>query len=272
MITFGGKPHVIKSTMTGIRRILAGNNSALEVFDDIEHDVEIQTMLERGNDIIVNRLHYNDHGRVHSLISALASLGILSLLKEGKVRPHLMSEKQGTWQDAQTVVMAAAYLHDVGNVVSRDLHYYHSAYLMNRPMKRILEKYYEGRRLHVLHALVLEGIFTHDENVGSYSVEAGAVAVGDGVDMAEGRARTPYQMGKSDIHAVSALAIDRVSLTRGPERPVRIIVEMNNPAGVFQIEKVMGPKIRTSGIAAHVEVLGRIKGKKAQTFRFQSAS
>lgn len=257
--------------MAGIKRILRGSPIALEVLDDIEKDVEIQTLLERGNDIIVNRLHYNDHGRTHSLISALASLGILSLLKEGGVRPHLVTERHGAWEDAQMVVMASAYLHDVGNVVSRDMHYYHSSYLMNRPMKRILERYYQGKKLHVLHSCVLECIFTHDENVGSYSVEAGAVAVGDGVDMAEGRARTPYQMGKSDIHAVSALAIDRVSLTSGPDRPVRIIVEMNNPAGVFQIEEVMGPKIRTSGIAAHVEVLGRIKGRKAQTFRFSNA-
>jgi len=35
---------------------------------------------------------------------------------------------------------------------------------------------------------------------------------------------------------------------------------MNNPAGVFQIEEVLERKIRTSGIAEHVEVVALQKG------------
>ena len=40
---------------------------------------------------------------------------------------------------------------------------------------------------------------------------------------------------------------------------------MDNPAGVFQIEQVMGRKIRTSGIGDLVEVVALEKGKEIKT-------
>jgi len=68
-----------------------------------------------------------------------------------------------------------------------------------------------------------------------------------------------------DIHSLSALAIRRVEIVEGENRPVRILVNMDNPAGVFQIEKVLGRKISSSGIGDWVEVIALEKGREIKT-------
>lgn len=78
--------------------------------------------------------------------------------------------------------------------------------------------------------------------------------IADGLDMSEGRARLPYKMGKIDIHAVSALSIKEVYIEKG-ERPIRIVVRASEMAGLFQVENVLLPKIRTSSIENVIEVV-----------------
>lgn len=246
-----------------MRRTLRGNRDALSILHDLERDEEVQTLISRGNDIVVNRLNYNDHGRVHSLISALNSLKVLAYLHDAGVEANIISEAGLDHADAQAVVLVSAYLHDVGDAISRDMHYFHGVTLASEPVRRILAGYRSGPKAHLMRAAILECIHTHDEHVPCTSIEAGCVTVGDGADMSYGRARIPYTRGKSDIHALSALAIERVRISRGKRRPVRISVEMTNPAGVFQIEKVLGGKIRSSGpIREHITVVGLIKGKE----------
>jgi metal-dependent HD superfamily phosphatase/phosphodiesterase len=101
-------------------------------------------------------------------------------------------------------------------------------------------------------------------------MEAGITKVADGVDMAEGRARMPYRQGKYDIHALSALAIRRVEVTRGEPKktPIRIIVDMDNEAGIFQVEEVLGKKIKTSSIAHLVEVEALRRGEPFRVLKF----
>ena len=103
------------------------------------------------------------------------------------------------------------------------------------------------------------------ESVMSLSVEAGSAKVADGTDMAEGRARIPYRTGKLDIHSISATAIKRVDIERGDEKPVVIRVHMDNPAGVFQIEEVIGKKVKTSGIEHLVELVALQDGREIKT-------
>ncbi|RLE58929.1 MAG: phosphohydrolase, partial [Thermoprotei archaeon] len=69
-----------------------------------------------------------------------------------------------------------------------------------------------------------------------------------------GRARIPYEMGKIDIHALSALSIKCVELSKGNNKPVKIIIKMDDLAGYFQVEKVLMPKIESSGLKNFIEV------------------
>ena len=238
----------------------------------LEKSVEVQSYLTMANVMAVQRLLYNDHGPVHSRIVAGAALEILDILLDNDFIPSIVRDGVGGVEDARLVVMVGAYLHDIGNAVHRSYHHLTGTVLASRFLPNLLEQVYRDKsKVYRLTPEILHCILSHDEKVRALSLEAGIVKVADGVDMAEGRARMPYRQGKYDIHALSALAIRRVEIeeSRSRERPVKIVVDMDNEAGVFQIEEVLGRKIVTSSIANLVEIEVLKKGEPLKVMRFQ---
>jgi len=235
-------------------------------FNLLEKDAEVQSLLQMANVMAVNRLKYNDHGPVHSKITCGSALEIFSILSQ-RVPPTTVEEGLCNLDDAKLIVLCGAYLHDIGNAVHRNLHHVHGCIIAAPILDRLLSKIYPKNRDLTLRlkSEILHCIFSHDENVRCLSVEAGSVKVADGTDMAEGRARIPYKMGGVDIHSLSALAIRKVEIVEGENRPIKILVNMDNPAGVFQIEEVLGRKIASSGIEKWVEVVAIEKGKEIKT-------
>ncbi len=237
-----------------------------KAFNLLEKDAEVQSFLQMANVMAVNRLKYNDHGPVHSKITCGSALEIFSILSQ-RVPPTTVEEGLCSLDDAKLIVLCGAYLHDIGNAVHRDLHHVHGCIIAAPILDRLLSKIYPKNRDLTLRlkSEILHCIFSHDENVRCLSIEAGSVKVADGTDMAEGRARIPYKMGGVDIHSLSALAIRKVEIVEGENRPIKILVNMDNPAGVFQIEEVLGRKIASSGIEKWVEVVAIEKGKEIKT-------
>jgi metal-dependent HD superfamily phosphatase/phosphodiesterase len=129
---------------------------------------------------------------------------------------------------------------------------------------RLLGKVYgEGSEQAVkIRQEILQSIFAHEDEIKCLSIEAGISKIADGCDMAEGRARIPYKLGKVDIHSLSALSITKVEVERGQDKPLRITVHMNNSSGVFQIEEVLMRKIETSGLMKETEVIAIERGKE----------
>ena len=84
------------------------------------------------------------------------------------------------------------------------------------------------------------------------------VRVADALDMAQGRSRLPVESGQMGIHALSAAAIDSISIESGEERPVRVEITMNNSAGIFQVDELLATKLRGSGVEEQIEVVARI--------------
>jgi Uncharacterized conserved protein len=76
--------------------------------------------------------------------------------------------------------------------------------------------------------------------------------------MEKGRARIPFKLGKIDIHSVSALAIEKVEILEGSKKPIKIVIVMTNPAGIFQVDELLKSKIKTSGIDDMVEIEARL--------------
>ena len=94
--------------------------------------------------------------------------------------------------------------------------------------------------------------------------EAGIVGIADALDMEAGRARIPFNSGKIDIHAVSALSIEKVEVEpneKGP-KPLIIKIRMSNSAGVFQIDELLKPRIKKSGLEQYFHVTAEITGEK----------
>jgi len=88
------------------------------------------------------------------------------------------------------------------------------------------------------------------------------VRVADALDMEKGRARIPFQAGKVDIHSVSALSIEKVSIQEGDEKPVTVSITMSNPAGIFQIDNLLKPRIENSGLGNYIHVVAEITGEE----------
>ena len=220
----------------------------------LENSQRIQILLKMSNIMAVTRLKYNDHGPIHSKITAGSALEILNIITKVK-EPNAVKDHGFTMEDAKVITLMGAYLHDVGNAVHRVKHPLHGTYLINQPLEKILDKIYRNKEKIIrMKCEIMHCIYSSDDEIQCLSLEAGVVKVADGTDMAEGRARIPYDLGKKDIHSVSALAIRRVDIEEGEQRPLKITITMDNPAGIFQVQNVLQKKIHTSGLEEDIEI------------------
>jgi len=237
-----------------------------DAFNLLQEDIEIQSYLRMSNVMAVKRLGYNDHGPVHAKIVAGSALELFKRITVS-VEPTTISNGVCGFDEASLVVLLGAYLHDLGNAVHRMSHEQNGLLLANAPLERILNRLYpdDPGLVYRLKCEVLHAIYSSANDVPCLSVEAGVVTIADGTDMAEGRSRVPYLSGKNDIHSLSAQAIKRVEIDAGDIKAVSINVEMENPAGVFQIEEVLGKKMESSGLADVLQVVASMNCKRFKT-------
>lgn len=244
---------MVEISQTLIKRNL-NNEKILKAWNMLERSIEIQTLLKMSNIMAVKRMKYNDHGPVHSRITSGAALEILKIISKHKT-PNVILDHGMNMEDAQLTILLGAYLHDIGNCIHRIQHPQNGCYIIEKPLNKILRNIYNKLEDRVkIKCEVLHCIYSSDDEIPCLSLEAGIVKVADGLDMAEGRARIPYDLGKKDIHSISALAIKRVEIEEGNIKPLKIKVIMENPAGIFQIQNVLMKKISTSGLRDLIEI------------------
>ena len=207
------------------------------------------------------RLGMSDHSRVHIQIVANIALRILRLAVRGGITPAVVSEHGLSDRDAEVVVTAGALLHDTGMGIHRVDHEAYSLFIADRKLRELLAPIYEEPELTVVAVEALHCIIGHRRRGEPYTLEAGVVRVADALDMAEGRSRLPVERGEMGIHAISAAAIDQVTIEKGTERPIRVEIKMNNSAGIFQVDDLLATKIRGTPLEGHVEVLAAVEGE-----------
>lgn len=239
-----------------------------EAYEALSSDPEVQELWVMSNVMAVKRLKYNDHGPVHAQIAAGASLVLYDLLVNSGLKPTLI--RDGVVDDPKYALLIPLYgalLHDIGNAIHRDLHEKLGSILAKPLIDRALKKIVDDHRLRIrLRQEIMHSIHCTAYDVNCLTIEAGCVKVGDGLDMAEGRARVPYRMGQVNIHSVSALSIKRVEIVKGSRTPIKIIVYMNELAGVFQVDEVLMPKLKTTPLKDFVEVGVIVDGKELKTY------
>ncbi len=249
----------ILSLLSGKARKLA-----LQIFED----KEINSYQEYANTVSIKRMGFNDHGPVHMRKTALNAIIIFDILKKTGIQFNLEKEQLGSEVDSKIAVIISTLLHDIGMAISRDNHEIIGSYITQPIIDRLLQELY-GNNLEkkiVMKSIILEGIFGHMGTQKIYSLEAGLVLVGDGCDMEKGRSRITTLLSTSpqvgDIHKYSANSIEKVRIKKGKEKPVKILVEMSQTAGFFQLEEVLYPKIASSPVQPYIELYGVVKGKK----------
>jgi metal-dependent HD superfamily phosphatase/phosphodiesterase len=207
------------------------------------------------------RLGMSDHSWVHMQIVLNIALRLLRLLVKGGVEPAVVADHGMSPRDAEVVVAGGALLHDVGMSIHRADHEAYSLFLASGALDRLLADVYKEPKRTIVAAEILHAIIGHRRRGEPYTPEAGVVRVADALDMAQGRTRLPLEAGREGIHSISAAAVDEVRIEAGEERPVRIEIELNNSAGIFQVDDLLATKIRGTPLVGRIEVAAKIEGE-----------
>lgn len=230
----------------------AGSRTA-QVLQVLESDIEIQTLWYMANRTS-RRAAVNDHGPVHVRTSMHHGDTLLHLLMEAGIQPNCILDHGMTADDARVVVLLGLALHDVGMSIHRDRHELLSVPIALEWLRRKLPGIYAEPQLTVVISEVVHAVLAHNVNERCLTIEAGIVKVADALDMTKGRSRKAINAGKIDIHSISAAAVEAVRVTRGENKPIRVEVDINNPAAVFHLNEVFGQKLAHSSIRDYVEV------------------
>lgn len=150
--------------------------------EDVQANPELSTFIAAA-DRVMEGLGYTEHGFRHANLTAKIAYNVLSRL--------------GFDEHEANLACVAGYLHDVGNMVSRELHGQTGAILVYQALRQQVP----GADL----ATVIGAIANHEEpNGAQVSVAAAAVILADKSDVHRSRVRRQDQV-EFDIH-------DRVNL------------------------------------------------------------
>ncbi len=236
-------------------------NRKLEGFLEAVNDDEQVRSWWYMSQVHAERLGMSDHSWVHMQIVLNIALRLLRLLVKAGVAPAVVADHGMSARDAEVVVAGGALLHDVGMSIHRADHEAYSLFLASGALDRLLAGSYKEPQRTIVASEILHAIIGHRRRGEPYTVEAGVVRVADALDMAQGRTRIPIEAGQEGIHSISAAAVDEVRIEAGEERPVRIEIELNNSAGIFQVDDLLATKIRGTPLEGRVEVVAKIEGE-----------
>ena len=237
-----------------------GNRRLERFLDAVNADERVRAWWYMAQ-ITSERLGMSDHSWVHVQVVLNIALRLLRLLVKAGIEPAMVTDHGMRDRDAEVVVAGGALLHDVGMSIHRADHEAYSLFMVEERLQSLLAESYDEPERTVVIAEILHAIIGHRRRGEPYTLEAGVVRVADALDMAEGRSRLPVEGGQYGIHALSAAAIDEVRIEAGEERPVKIEIEMNNSAGVFQVDDLLATKLRGTPLEGHVEVIAQVRGE-----------
>jgi metal-dependent HD superfamily phosphatase/phosphodiesterase len=244
------------------------NQKLKEVVEKVKQDKKLQTYWRCSNVMAIERLGYTDHGPTHVKIVANIGLKLLRILVENQVKPSIVKNYNMKNEDAEVVVFLGSIFHDLGMIVTRNHHELYSAMVALEFIDKCLTPTYTEEERAIITSEVLHAIVTHEYTGAKpnkpLTVEAGIVGIADALDMEAGRARIPFKAGKVDIHAVSALSIEKVEVVENSQKMplITIKITMSNSAGIFQIDELLKPRIENSILKQYFHVIAEITGEK----------
>ena len=146
-----------------IRERLKDFPKALRAYEMLVQDPEARSGWNMANYLTMRKLGYNDHGRVHALLTGAASVAILALLSEAWVRLDTVESGAGELEDAYVVVLLSTMLHDLGNQVHRFGHEAFGVVLALPILNRILDKLYPDPEQRTAILLVVQQELPYEE-------------------------------------------------------------------------------------------------------------
>jgi len=243
-----------------VRAPTRGNRKLETFLDAVNGDEQVRAWWYMTQ-VNAERLGMSDHSWVHMQIVLNIALRLLRLLLRAGVEPAMVADHGMRDRDAEVVVAGGALLHDTGMSIHRADHEAYSLFLASGALQRLLADAYKEPERTVLASEILHTIIGHRRRGEPYTLEGGVVRVADALDMAQGRTRLPLDLGHEGIHSISAAAVDEVRISAGEERAVRIEIQLNNSAGIFQVDDLLATKIRGTPLDGRVEVIAKVEGE-----------
>jgi metal-dependent HD superfamily phosphatase/phosphodiesterase len=243
-----------------VRAPTRGNRKLEQFLEAVNGDEQVRAWWYMTQ-VHAERLGMSDHSWVHMQIVLNIALRLLRLLVKAGVEPAVVADHGLPARDAEVVVAGGALLHDVGMSIHRQDHEAYSLFMASGALERLLADVYKQPERTIVSSEILHAIIGHRRRGEPYTLEAGVVRVADALDMAQGRTRLPIEAGQEGIHSISAAAVDKVRIEAGESRPVRLEIELNNSAGIFQVDDLLATKIRDTPLEGKVEVVAEIQGE-----------
>lgn len=223
-----------------------------KILDLINSNEEIFALWKVTNRIARLRLHMTDHGIKHFQLVSNQALTILDLMHRRKVRSSIEKDFHYSYDAAQSVVLLASLLHDIGMSVHREGHEEFSIMLARNILDTVLS-FLDAEKKVVLRSEVLHAIISHRKNGKPLTLEAGIVRVADALDLTRSRILSQHS-SILDIHTVSAQAISTVEILEGTHTPVLVNILMNHTAGLFQVDELLTKKVQGSKIEKYLDI------------------
>lgn len=223
-----------------------------KILDLVNQNHEIKALWRVTNVVAQNRLHMTDHGVKHFQIVANNALTMLDFLHRKKIKTQIEEQYQLSYDNAQTIVLAASLLHDIGMTVQRENHEVFSLFLAKDLLDELFSFMPHERRI-ILRSETLHAIISHRKNGQPLTLEAGIVRVADALDLTRRRINK-NKTSPLDIHSVSAAAIDEVELLPGTSTPIKVNISMNHTAGLFHVDELIKKEVDGSGMATHLQI------------------
>jgi metal-dependent HD superfamily phosphatase/phosphodiesterase len=245
---------------SSVRAPTRGNRRLERLLAAVNADEQVKAWWHVAG-VNANRLGMSDHSWVHIQIVTNIALRLARLLFRRGVVPGMVADHGMTERDAEVVIAAAALFHCVGMSIHRTDHESYSLFLTADKLGGLLEGIYQEPERSIVVAEAMHAIISHRSRGAPFTVEGAIVRVADALDMAKGRSRVPFEGGHTNIHSLSAYAIEEVRIEPGREKAVRVEIEMSNSAGIFQVDEGLGTKLRGTPLEHHIEVIARIEAE-----------
>jgi uncharacterized protein len=246
-----------------IRLPTRGNRKLQQLVDAVNGDVQLKAWWHAAG-INAQRLGMSDHSWVHIQIVTNIALRLSRLLSKRGVGPSVVGDYGLTERDAEVIIAAATLFHCVGMSIHRQDHEQFSLFLTADKLPKLLAPMYDEPTRSIIVAEASHAIISHRSKGTPFTIEGSIVRVADALDMAKGRSRVPFEQLLPNIHSLSSYAIDSVKISPGREKAVRVEIEMNNSAGIYQVDEGLGTKLRNTPLAEHLEVVARIDAEHEQ--------
>ncbi len=196
--------------MTDVQTGVAG--AKVVTLEDVKRDPEVEAYIDKANEY-TGAIGYTEHGARHANLTASIAYNTLKRLGYPE-------------RDAQ-LASIAAYLHDIGNLVSRVNHEHTGAVLANRILERLGMDPVER-------AIVMGAIGNHEEKHGEpVSPVGAAVILADKSDVHRSRVRNPDPT-TFDIHDRVNYAVQH-SFLRVDDKSRTITLELTIDTQLSQV-------------------------------------